>query len=251
MRISPSADSLYLVPGFYSSSTQLFPTPRLTEDPHSILQTRSRITEHRAHFQFSTLRLAPRMPISCSICWKCHPQVGKHAEHSSCTPTRLHESRSSWQTAHKTANYENNKKKAYVLLQGSWHKHCSYTKKYRFENSGSHPKSKSKPANRKTVSCPGNLPHTKNQSSRHSLIIQPQQQLQNSFQDKKSSSSNPHKLCPWSSSITTVAIHLIRDTFYLCNIMQYYTIYAILKCKQMLGFRVNMEWRQLTLPRGR
>lgn len=143
------------------------------------------------------------------------------------------------------------KKKAYVLLQGSWHKHCSYTKKYRFENSGSHPKSKSKPANRKTVSCPGNLPHTKNQSSRHSLIIQPQQQLQNSFQDKKSSSSNPHKLCPWSSSITTVAIHLIRDTFYLCNIMQYYTIYAILKCKQMLGFRVNMEWRQLTLPRGR
>lgn len=33
--------------------------------------------------------------------------------------------------------------------------------------------------------------------------------------------------------------------------MQHYTIYAILKCKQMLGFRVNMEWRQLTLPRGR
>lgn len=71
-------------------------------------------------------------------------------------------------------------------------------RKYKFENSGSQPTHKSKPATRKTISCPGNLPCTRNQSSRHCLIIKSQQQPPKFFREKNKAvaihTSYAHKL---------------------------------------------------------
>lgn len=196
MRISPSADSLYLVPGFYSSSR------------HSCFLPLVLLRIHIPYFKHTAESLSTEL-ISSSALSDWHPECQSHVAFAGNATLRLVSMLNTHPAHH--ADFMKvdpvGKQPIKLLIMKIIKKrHMFYYKapdtstapvqKYRFENSGPQPKSKSKPANRKTVSCPGNLPHTKNQSSRHSLIIQPQQQLQNSFQDKKSSSSNPHKLCP-------------------------------------------------------
>lgn len=71
----------------------------------------------QSSFSVLPLRLAPRKIISCSVCWKCHPQVFKDAERSFCTLCRLRESGSIQRTAGRVANYENQKMGVYCITR--------------------------------------------------------------------------------------------------------------------------------------
>lgn len=109
--------------------------------------------------------------------------------------------------------------------------------KYESESAGSRPTSKRKPV-AQTLSCAGNVPRSSNHTAAAARSSHRSRSRGYYFREKPSG-GNPQERRPPTAAVPL--LQLVSPEMHL----------AMLKCKQMLDFRVNTDQRQPTLPGGR